>query len=37
LLDSCLSTCSSISSSVISRAADVLQGIAPAGAPRHKV
>jgi hypothetical protein len=37
LLDSCLSTCSSISGSVISRAADILQGIAPAGTPRHKV
>jgi hypothetical protein len=37
LLDSCLSTCSSISGSVISKAADILQGIAPAGAPRHKV
>jgi hypothetical protein len=37
LLDSCLSTCSSISGPVISKAADLLQGIAPAGAPRHKV
>ncbi|WIA30425.1 hypothetical protein OEZ86_000509 [Tetradesmus obliquus] len=37
LLDSCLSTCSSISGSVVNRAADMLQSIAPAGAPRSKV
>jgi hypothetical protein len=37
LLDSCLSTCSSISGSIISRAADMLQSIAPEGAPRNKV